>query len=311
MTLPEDGILTLADIKAEFLAPAKTLLSEFNRGGEYVPEAVVNENIGAVPPIEMASFYGAESNPTTFEHESFILPAGEIKVLGAQPDIGLWVDPHDSSSTLIGINEKYVIDIRVRNGPGQEDGPQSQYIVGSDTYFGRARMQFFLGVTLANPFFSSDAALINGIISGRLVEFNHVHFDGGNTYLGAYGLSYTGPGASFDDDDAIIRTLDSEYDSRLPTTSRYVNVRVKRGENYDPIPGGGAYGLDHKTELFRSADPFSSLWEDSFDDTNQANTTPWNAGGWLVLYNIPLTGGVCNLDVETLQVSVGTTVAPW
>jgi hypothetical protein len=172
-------------------------------------------------------------------------------------------------------------------------------------------MKFFLGVTIANPLFSSNAALINGIVSGRLVEFNYVQYDGGNTYLGAYGLSYTGPGASFSKTTAVIRTEDDEYDNRLPTTSRYVNVRVKRGTLTDPIPGGGAYGLDHKTELFAGADPFSGLWETTFDDTNQANTTPWNAGGWLVLYNIPLIGGECNLDVETLQVSVGTTVAPW
>ena len=313
MTLPSSGILTLAEIKAEFGAPAKTQLSKFNRGGDYVPDAAVNEAINTDPPIEIASFYDASSNPVTYEHDSFLLPSGKIKVLGAQPKIGLFVEFHDETSDVVAADEKYVVDIRVRCGLDQDDGPSQYLYIDPDTYeSGYPRMKFFVGVTIANPATASDAALISGIISGRFVEFYRVPFSGGDTYQGAYGLTYTGPGASLDKTQAVMRTLSTEYrDSLIPTETRYANCRLLRGTLTDPVPGGGAYGLDHQSQFFRNGDPFSSLWQTNFDDTDQANTLPWNGGGWMILYNIPIDGGLCDLDVDSLKLSVGTTVPPW
>jgi hypothetical protein len=313
MTLPSSGILTLADIKEEFAAPAKTQLSKFNRGGDYVPDAEVNAAINEVPPIEMASFYDASRNPTTYEHDSFLLPSGGIKVLGAQPKEGLIVAFHNESSSIVETDEKYVVDIRVRCGLDQDDGPSQSLYINPDQYEpAYPRMKFFVGVTIANPAIASDASLISGVISGRFVEFYRVPFPGGNTYQGAYGLTYTGPGASYSKTVAVMRTSDTEYiDSLIPTESRYANCRLLRGTNTDPIPGGGAFGLDHQSQFFRNEDPFSSLWETNFDDTNQTNTLPWNGGGWMILYNVPIEGGVCDLDVDFLKVSVGTTTPPW
>jgi len=57
--LPTSGTLTLALIQDEFGAPRGTSLTEFVRGGRWVPNIVGNGNIPISPPISILQFYGA------------------------------------------------------------------------------------------------------------------------------------------------------------------------------------------------------------------------------------------------------------
>jgi hypothetical protein len=312
MTLPTSGILTLPEILDEFGATPREVLSSMNRGGEFVPDAPANENIGEEPPIDMADFYGAEGNPSVYEHDSFILPSGGIIVLGAKPKVGLFVESHDPFSNDVQDDERFVLDLRTRCGEGQTDGDGFSIRVPPDSIYTPTytRMKLFIGLTAANPAVSSDAALISGIVSGRYVQFYNAP-DGGDTYDGTFGLSFTGPGNSISNIGTYaMRTIDDEYLTDLiPTEIDYANFRIRRGIQTDPS-GFSTFALDHFSHFYRDAG-FTDNWRTTLDQCNQANTTPWNAGGWLVLYNQPYTGGECDLDVDFLKLATGTITPPW
>ena len=65
MALPTSGNISLQDIETEFGAPSETPLTEFLRGGDYVPDRKSNENIpNSLSPdgISLTDFYGAEKD---------------------------------------------------------------------------------------------------------------------------------------------------------------------------------------------------------------------------------------------------------
>lgn len=61
MTLPTSGNLSLADIIAEFGAPANTKLSQLVRGGAYVPDTPANAGVPTAVPISLRDFLGASA----------------------------------------------------------------------------------------------------------------------------------------------------------------------------------------------------------------------------------------------------------
>jgi hypothetical protein len=68
MTLPTSGPLSLFQIAAEFGAPTPVSLFSLYRGGQYVPNIPVNQNVPTSGPISIFNFYGAStfSNFTEF-----------------------------------------------------------------------------------------------------------------------------------------------------------------------------------------------------------------------------------------------------
>ena len=65
MTLPTSGTLTLGMIQTEFSAPGGTGLTDFYRGGTYVPNSSANANVPTSGTISILDFYGAsEASPS-------------------------------------------------------------------------------------------------------------------------------------------------------------------------------------------------------------------------------------------------------
>jgi hypothetical protein len=63
VTLPSSPPLSLAQVRAEFGAPAGTPLHAFVRGGAWVPNVAANNNVPTAPPIRLAQLCGATKQP--------------------------------------------------------------------------------------------------------------------------------------------------------------------------------------------------------------------------------------------------------
>lgn len=61
MTLPESGVISLVDIKTEFTGPTVSSLTDYYRGGSYVPDTALNIDIPTSGVISITDFYGASS----------------------------------------------------------------------------------------------------------------------------------------------------------------------------------------------------------------------------------------------------------
>ena len=58
MVLQTSGTISLSDIQGEFLGDNPISISEYYRGGTYVPEAAINANIPTSGTISLSDFYG-------------------------------------------------------------------------------------------------------------------------------------------------------------------------------------------------------------------------------------------------------------
>lgn len=61
MALQTSGQISISDIAAEFGASAPHKMSDFYRGGEYVPDIPQNSDIPTSGPIKPSQFYGARA----------------------------------------------------------------------------------------------------------------------------------------------------------------------------------------------------------------------------------------------------------
>lgn len=152
MALPTSGIITLNDIKTEFDGPNG--LKAYLRGGDFVPDTPINENVPTSLPLRITDFYGASSesgDPTltntmetllsgggpgfgTFENPSFtmifqFLSNGELTYTsnsnwGAPVvnESGEWIDP---ASTSIG--DDYEIRFVSQTDSVFSPGPSTSY----------------------------------------------------------------------------------------------------------------------------------------------------------------------------------------
>lgn len=64
MALPTSGPISIQDIVNEFGGSGTHSLSEYYRGGTYVPNTPANSNIPTSGSISLSNFYGAVASPT-------------------------------------------------------------------------------------------------------------------------------------------------------------------------------------------------------------------------------------------------------
>lgn len=64
MALPSSGTISLNDIKSEFGATGTRDITDFYRGGLYVPNIPVNSGVPMSGTIALTDFYGASDGPT-------------------------------------------------------------------------------------------------------------------------------------------------------------------------------------------------------------------------------------------------------
>lgn len=96
MTLPAAPPITLAQVRAEFGAPAGTPLHAFNRGGAWVPNITQNNAVPTVAPIRLAQLCGATKyvpmvisgpNPVLWDGDPF-KPPRKFYVVSSQAVAG-------------------------------------------------------------------------------------------------------------------------------------------------------------------------------------------------------------------------------
>lgn len=92
MTLPATPPITLAQVRAEFVAPAATPLHAFVRGGAWVPDNATNAGVPSAAPIALHQLCGA-ANYTP------------ISNVTANPN------PSSASRTLIGRDQPQIVDV--------------------------------------------------------------------------------------------------------------------------------------------------------------------------------------------------------
>lgn len=82
MTLPTSGTLTLGMIQTEFSAPGGTGLTDFYRGGTYVPNSSANANVPTSGTISILDFYGAsKASPSLTVTASPTSASGSAEVI--------------------------------------------------------------------------------------------------------------------------------------------------------------------------------------------------------------------------------------
>lgn len=73
MALPTSGQLTLSQIQTEFGGTSPINISEYYRGGIYVPDTATNSDIPTSGMIAISDFYGGSSTPALI---SYSVPYG-------------------------------------------------------------------------------------------------------------------------------------------------------------------------------------------------------------------------------------------
>lgn len=101
MTLPTSGSLSLIMIQTEFGAPASTGLTDFYRGGTYVPNISANANVPTSGVIGILDFYGASKGSS-----SLTVTASPTSALGSvttsNPSVGVDVITNSVTVTASG-----------------------------------------------------------------------------------------------------------------------------------------------------------------------------------------------------------------
>ena len=93
MTLQADGPISMRDVTNEFFAPARTPLTEFVRGGTFVPDVGTgfpNEDVPTIPPIALTDLYSATRNPNPVQLEDGVLVQPEVEVISTSRE-GIFV----------------------------------------------------------------------------------------------------------------------------------------------------------------------------------------------------------------------------
>jgi hypothetical protein len=80
MTLPASGTLKISDLRTEFTGPATSKMTDYYKGGTYVPNTPTNSAVPTSGTIKLSNFYGASSAlpaPTgTFSAANFTSTSG-------------------------------------------------------------------------------------------------------------------------------------------------------------------------------------------------------------------------------------------
>lgn len=148
MPLPASGIITLADLAAEFGGTAPHSLSEYYRNGGLVPDTAANANVPTSGAISLSNFYGAAAsnlNPDPVNWTDTSAPRAVLPALTNGQTISGITEPITLTASLTGyatlrysINEpsnlftiEYTGGFTVNNGDVVRWGATSQFLITS------------------------------------------------------------------------------------------------------------------------------------------------------------------------------------
>lgn len=61
MALQASGQISIGDLKTEFTGPAESAMSDYYRGGSFVPDTGPNAGVPTSGEIQLTDFYSAEA----------------------------------------------------------------------------------------------------------------------------------------------------------------------------------------------------------------------------------------------------------
>ena len=308
MTLPASGPITLNAIETEF-GGVDQPLSAFVRGGLYVPDTTANAKIPKAEPIKLTDFYkgtAAPAVPNTVLNKKTVAPFITLHQTGLTA-----VAHSEVQSTVQNVNERFVVDMIVKCGPGQIDSAQ-MLPHRSGYLWAKERMQILVGV---------DASSLNMLFEGISIDMYLT--DSAKGYFGCRALRITDSGNvsySAPPRNNYFQGPGSEYfNDVLPNTTPtgYIKLRVSRGASVVSFTSNGIkYALTYQVTMFRRptwAAVWNQVWNINVPEVLSSfnNARPYNAGGAIVIGNSNYPGGgVCNLSFSSIKPVLGVTVPP-
>lgn len=334
MALQANGPLKLSEVMAEYeiehkQGTQKVKLSELTRGDSYVPDGSPN-NVGipASGAIALSDFYSSERNASSISHTNFFLnrTAGSFNAFYAGPTLNgvkipQYVESKTNSAQSGYDDAKLVMELKVRCGPGQDDGSQAASPFSGYDWI-QERLVIIMGIANGVKPTPTNESTIDDDFFGLAIAFHDT--DKAYGHVGALVVEDASGGV--EDVKAAVtavysaldRSSGTKYDDDvIPTTVDYVTIRVTRGESIGQMysAGSGIWGMSWKVEIFdRSFGDWATVWE-SFEEIPSnagASDFGWNDDGYLMLLNSFYNNGAeCDLDVHTFRCAVGTTTPPW
>lgn len=144
MALPVSGPLSLANIQAEFGGSNPISLSEYYRGGAYVPNTANTATIPTSGPISISNFYGTQKSYTNTQVANYM----DANLLNTFR----WCLGHDDQYNVFG------------NGPFNRYTSYStwtaNYSLGGASLTGTTKFTVFIGITASSASFG--ATTVNG-----------------------------------------------------------------------------------------------------------------------------------------------------
>ncbi len=301
MTLPTSGPIGMEEVRLAYLAPKKTPLTALVSGGIFVPGAVTNfpgENIPSAPPISLDDFYGAGLQNDQIAEQNFVMTSaiagGTIHVLNSRAG-GLFV-PANLGGSSVTDEASFIMDVQLKLNANNDEVFFSSAINGTTNVFFGSR-NFGIGLTTANPLFSSNAAMANRFIGWHSSYFRS---DLDTHYLRRFWGHVDNQSSTFNETGA------GYADDVLPTKTLYSTLRIERG-----APGGANGFARWRLTYYRDRTAWTTTWDTTNSSTTNTGGLDPNSGGYLCLYNTDGFGSNYDLDIQIVKAVVGTKVVPW
>ena len=301
MALPLVLPISVSDIETEFEAPVGTPLSEFIKGGTFVPDNSENVNVPTALPLSISDFFGAaNTSPPILTIPQDL--AGNINIV--QIDGGAYVAAEHplGSPVTVDPDEEFVIDVTVRCNTDFQDGDQvAPQLPGYS--WARERMRIGIGVQNFVPNFTGVrlAIFFTSATTGYIARYM-------SQAQGSSRSNQEVAGSTYQDQP------NTDYGNFvIPDGSNSLRIRVTRGASYTPSSSVNEwYQSDWTVEIFQRGS-FTTLWKgiDLQYGGNESNSLTWRAGGPLCLMNDEyFDGGECDLEFTEIKAFVGGTVIP-
>ncbi len=310
MTLPLTLPLSLSDLETEFSAPLGTPLSEFVKGGTYVPDNSENINVPTALPLSITDFFGAAATVPT---DVLLLQdpdnlVGVFEVIDGGAHV---VEEKGDLFPFLADDEQYVIDLRVRCNVGHLDSAdRTPQLPGYS--WERQRMNVLMGVD-GNP--GGDL-----VFNGVLVNINFTSATSGYLRVGYIRFS----GASNPSEAFRQVLLDAQYHDQpdtnygnfvLPDAQNEIRLKLTRGDSgTTSYQGGGTtrFACNYNLYVYQREE-WVTLWKniDIRGDGFAGTSTEWDVGGTLIVGNSTYEDGAeCDLEITELAAFAGGTEIP-
>ena len=299
MTLQASGIIKLSEVADEYLAPFKVPFSEMIRGGEFVYNSGAgypNENVAETPPVKLTQFYSGDRNPNPVQAIDQLVSAtivgSRALPLGATSE-GLFVEAHDNSG-VVAADAQFAIRMKMKKGVGYVAEDRSFNIPSGDYQQANLQLAAVIGVTLANPFFSSIQTIFNNMVgiqiewyqSGKVYGF--ARLQGHNLGSGDVDIYEGGSG-------------DPHYTNEIQPVFAADSVEVQVRRN-NPDTGNNNKARWDVLLYDRTG---STFWQSHSISGGESSTA-----GWLVVANINWSTGKADLSIDWVKAVAGGVALP-